>query len=281
MLHTVTEEDIINSVTYKEILGDDITSDLYYLIKKYHPDVNHSSKANDVIVKLTTYKDQIENGILFTDDISKENRYYCDKIIVRATDKDIARHSINKYNSLLGLNVNLDAYLPEEYVLTSNTEEKIVIKPRWRAIPLSSINGLPQKHINWIFSRILEFCAYMEKHSYIHFGINPSSVFICPENHGIQIVSFYHTIKKGENPKSLSGLYSSYYPRLTKHISSYGNSVDLELAIHTIKSIMAGYKYDDVFMNFINQTSTESPMQYYLKYREMLTKNYNNEFQQK
>ncbi len=47
----------------------------------------------------------------------------------------------------------------------------------------------------------------------MHCGLNPESIFIVPETHGIQICSFYHLTKIGNRIGTISGKYSNWYPQ--------------------------------------------------------------------
>ena len=67
---------------------------------------------------------------------------------------------------------------------------------------------LDEKHVRWVLNRMLEFSAWMESIKLIHGGINPDSVLIMPEPHGIQVISFYHLTKLGNKMRTIPGKYA-------------------------------------------------------------------------
>jgi hypothetical protein len=74
---------------------------------------------------------------------------------------------------------------------------------------------LEEKHGRWFLNRLLEFSTLLnERAGYTHAGLNPNSVMICPEEHGIQVVSFYHLVTSKGKMRSAIGLhpYKSWYP---------------------------------------------------------------------
>ena len=82
--------------------------------------------------------------------------------------------------------------------------------------------------MNWILSRLLEIAAWFAQEGIVHGGINPKSVFLVPETHGIIISSFYHLKRIGQPLETISASYQNWYPAtiFTKKVAE--TAIDLE-----------------------------------------------------
>ena len=197
-------------------------------LKVIHPDVCSLPLAAEATIKLNNWKHHFENGKIYKDEAGKYNTN--GYIIKHTGDKALLHTSYENYIKLKNLkddaSVHFRKYLPANIFFNGNQLHVLFSK---RAIPLNGLQ-LPQTHVNWILNRLLEFCAWLSQNGYVHAGLHPESVFIIPENHGIQIVSFYHLTKVNYRLSGIAANYLSWYPSVVFHDKQALTVIDVELS---------------------------------------------------
>ena len=148
-------------------------------------------------------------------------------------DPSLLRESVRGFEALAkrtdAASLSFRKYLPEGIAMEG---DEMVVTFSKRSLPLSG-RSMPQKHVNWVLSRMLEFSAWLDGAGYTHCGLNPESVFVVPENHGIQVPTFYLLTAKGSRMKGLSGKYSAWYPPAPLAAKTATPEVDIELCKRT------------------------------------------------
>lgn len=176
-------------------------------------------------------------------------------------------------------------YLPESMVLEKN---KLTINLKNRSVPLTG-QKLKQIHVNWLFSRMFEFVLWLRQISYSHMGLNPTTVFVVPETHGIIIISFYHMTTLFKKAETISAKYKMWYPTTLFSEKIATPDIDLELckkiALYLLGDKSAAgtkLKMDKVNVNqniltFL-LTKHKNHVDEYKQYREILAKNFEKKF---
>lgn len=263
---------------------NDLKGEFAVIAKRIHPDICKASGASDAMAILTNLRDHYINGKQITDDAGtiSTNGYF-----VKITgDKGLLQKSFNNLNMLRS--TAMDAWLFHKYIpygakFTGGVMEFNLLR---RGIPLSEIGQLDQKHVNWILSRLLEFSAWLERIGYVHGGFNLESIFVTPEDHGIQVVSFYHMKRMNTRLETVSAKYRNWYPAETFVDKMAVTSIDIELSKKIAISLLgdksgSGIKlrktHNADFINFVVNRS-DNAASTYLKYRELLTKNFKKKF---
>ena len=163
----------------------------------------------------------------------------------------------------------------EEVVIRTNKQEALVL-----TLPLTAYHfhskiitqqfpkGLPDIHLAWIGSRLFEYCALLEHHGFSHCGLNPNTIFIIPENHGIYVTSFYHAGPSGSKLTTISANYKNWYPASTFVKKTRGAFIDIELAKQCLISINKN-PIDPKMNKFLKQFHS-SAKDCFIEYRELL-----------
>ena len=231
----MTDIEVIEKVLKSKKPSDIFIGDWKSLYRTYsrliHPDSCKQPKAAEAMAQMNEYKDLLENGIKFTDETG-EFRFFDKKIVYQVTpeNKKELIKSVEHYKRLMAFtdkaSVSFRKYLPESMELTKT---ELVTTLKDRAIPLTG-QKLPQIHVNWLFSRMFEFSLWLRQNEISHMGLNPTTVLVVPETHGIIITSFYHMNPLGKKAKTVSAKYKMWYPStlFTKKIAT--PDVDLELS---------------------------------------------------
>lgn len=280
--------DILAAKKLEDVLDINNLRDEYRsIMKQIHPDVCKHPDAASAASKMGELKEHFENGKKYTDEAGTytTNGY----TITYTGDKNLLAISMSNYQKLLSFkdpaSANFHQYLPESMTLKGGTE--LEVKLRMRSVPLSG-HTLPQKHVNWITSRMLEFTAWLNQVGFVHCGINPESVFVIPQNHGIQVPSFYLMAPVGSSLKGVSGPYRSWYPARTFTDKDADPTIDLELVKRTSIYLLGdrsgmGVKLrksadinQEVLQYLITQDAT--PYDSWKRYRDILSKNFKKEF---
>jgi hypothetical protein len=211
---------ILTSRSPQELFGDLSTWETSYKswAKQIHPDFCTVPKATQAMTRLNQLKDELKKGKKHKDDAGVAT--YTLKSIEIIGDKSLLCKSVDNFKILKETKdlrfQFFKKYLPQDMSMVT---DRGVIEPECevtlseRAIPLSSVGTLPPEHATWVLNRLLEFCAGLNQLGYVHCGLTPDSVYIVPETHGIVIVSFYHMVKIDAKLKTISALYSSFYPQ--------------------------------------------------------------------
>lgn len=199
-------------------------------IKAVHPDHNATNEAREAFEILMRYKDILENGIQFKDELCEIT--FKDNILTFKGPKDKLEMSKANYDSILTSVTGIDTfprYLPEKMYFDGDDLKVILSR---RSILIHDL-VLEEKHCRWVLNRLLEFSSITNVHGgWTHCGINPNSVLITPEDHGIQLVSFYHSVKVNDPMKSAIGLlpFRNWYPPEIFTSKRSNSTVDSEMS---------------------------------------------------
>ena len=253
------------------------------ILIQIHPDKCHHPKAGDASARLGELFTLFKDGKLYKDESGefRTNGYF-----VKFTgDEDLLRKSKRNFDAIVSRgNAHLNKYLPKSYTLNGST---LVGEFDKRAIPLSGLT-LPQEHVNWVLSRLLEFSAMLESAGYVHCGLNPDSVFIMPENHGIQVISFYHVTPVNGRVRTLCGTnnYLYWYPisLLTDKLAKTGIDIETSKRIGAYllgdRSGMGVVLKKTANLDFVEFLLTQHAVgkDTFVDYRKMIDKNFPKKF---
>ena len=300
--------DIIRKINkarnYTEVFSDlsKWSSQYKSYAKLIHPDVCKENGAQEALTKLNSYKEELEKGKTHIDDAGNV-KYNVNKCTIYGSNA-ILSNSKEKIDFLLSfkdkMDIDFQRYIPASAKLShddkhifgaSNLDQTaknsiLELELTHRCLPLSSLGILPQGHVNWIFSRMLEFVAYMYKKGYVHAGINPNSVYVEPINHGINVISFYHTTKLEQKLTTASGMFLNFYPEHVRTKKIATPDIDIELCKRTAIYLLGDRSgigtnlrktHNNAFLDFMSKRHTD-PIQTYLDYREMINKNFEKKF---
>jgi hypothetical protein len=282
-------EKVLKSKKPSDIFPDDWRKEYLRFSKLIHPDTCGHPDASNAMAIINHYKDVIENGTPYIDE-SGPFRVFEKKIIYVITDanRKLITKSVNNYNLLKSkhdnASVNFHRYLPESMILEKDC---LTINLKDRSIPLTG-QKLEQVHVNWLFSRMFEFVLWLRQINYSHMGMNPTTVFVVPETHGIIIINFYHMATLGKKAETISAKYKMWYPTtlFTEKIAT--PDIDLELskkiALYLLGDRSAAgtkLKMDKTInkevLNFL-LTKHQNHKDEFVQYRELLAKNFEKKF---
>lgn len=250
-----------------------------------HPDVCKEPGAPDAMAKLNQYKADLETGKKHKDDAGEViyNFTHC-KI---KGDNTLLKQSYDNYKYLMSLkdeaSKNFQNYLPLDAELKDG---ELIFSLPYRAIPLSSLGEVEQKHVNWIASRMFEFSAWINQIGYVHLGINPESIYVMPENHGIIVTSFYHMTKIDQKVTTISGRYKQFYPAKLFSEKIATTNIDTDLAKRTAIYLLGDKSgsgtrlrktHNEDILNFFQKEEID-PKKNFVSYRELLKKHFKSEF---
>lgn len=289
----MTDIELIDKILKSEKPSDIFIGDWKPSYKTYsrliHPDACNQPNASNAMAKMNYYKDILENGIQYRDETG-DFRVFEKKIVYKITDENkmLINISYNNYKILMSktdkASVGFHRYLPESMVMEKDC---LTINLKDRSVPLTG-QKLPQIHVNWLFSRMFEISLWFKNIGYAHMGMNPTTVFVVPETHGIIVTSFYHMTGLDKKANTISARYKMWYPTtlFVKKIAT--QDIDLELCKKIALYLLgdrsaAGTKLkrdEDVnqeILTFI-LTKHQNEIEDYTKYREILTKNFEKKF---
>jgi len=270
-------EELLNLANFK--------TEFNTIVKQIHPDTCTDPGAVEATSKMNIWKHQYEHGKPFTDDagIFRTNGYWAD---FSSALPNLAA-SIDNYQLFQQLRSDADRhfkkYLPKECRTLADGTYRFSFEKR--AIPLSGLQ-LPQEHVNWVLNRLLEYIAYLSQSGFVHGGLNPESVCIVPEDHGIQVISFYHLARKDSRIHTVSGRYLNWYPAQVLKTKTATPVTDLECAKRIAAYLLgdaAGNAvkfrktHNEDFINFL-LTRHDNAYQCLTQYQQLLRSNFKTRF---
>lgn len=251
------------------------------IMRLIHPDTCSLPQAGLAAARLNALKLVFEKGVVYSDE---SGAYHSDGYKAQYEgDEALLKKSWDNYRRLRAAGpAHLLKYLPRDMQWVHG---KLAVHFTQRAVPLSGLQ-LPQEHVNWVLSRLLELVALVEEAGFVHGGLNPESVFVVPETHGIQVGTFYHLAPIGTQVSTLSGRYKSWYPPRLFDDKRARPATDLELAKKIAIALLgdpsgSGVKlkktHHAAFMDFVIRQD-DVPYIAYRQYRDLLQQHFEKKF---
>ncbi|OJV14584.1 MAG: hypothetical protein BGO21_17880 [Dyadobacter sp. 50-39] len=249
------------------------------MMKTIHPDRCKHPLAQEATHHLLEMHRHFTSGSSFTDDSGDflTNGYW---VRFQGEKPVIANAMRNQQQIAANATEHFRRYMP----YTWDSESSFLLARR--AIPLVNLT-LPQEHVNWVVSRLLEFCMQLHIHTgCAHLGLTPAHVMLVPETHGIAVAGFYHMAAISGRVSTISGAWRHWYPgQLLRDKKATGNA-DLEM-VKRIGAYLLGDRsglgtalrktHHREFVDFL-LTSDDDSLACYEKYREMLNSNFPSQF---
>lgn len=223
---------ILNASWYPDICPSSV--EYKYLAKMLHPDVNSDAKAVSAFAHLNELKELFERGMLLHDESGEyrsnflDHKWMGDSVLIQRSYSNylelVERARKNFNDQSFG---HFMRYIPSNLTLENGM---LTYRSHRKAIPLSHVIGLlpageRNKHVNWIYSRLIEFVTLLESAGITHAGLNPDSILVVPETHAIKVVSFYHMCIG--DVKTICGKYKNYYPQQLFDTKKAGPYIDI------------------------------------------------------
>ena len=275
----------INQANYlKEVLDlNEFKKQYRDAVKILHPDRCSLEGSVEALIKLNQLKEKHEKGPVSKDDAG--TFYPVGNTIKFQGKEDLLQQSYNNFRKLKRIKTiasgHFHQYLPQAMIF----DGKLKVKAKLRVLPLTNLN-LPQKHVNWVLSRLLEVCAWLHQEGYVHAGINPESIFIVPETHGIVLGSFYHLRPLNARLKTISARYQHWYPSKVFDHKRATSTIDIELCKRTAAYLLGdqsglGIKlkktHHPAFIDFLLHRHTDT-YTCFDDYRKLLDANFAKKF---
>jgi hypothetical protein len=249
------------------------------IMKAIHPDKCKHPRAQDATNHLLEMHRHFTGGSTFTDDsgdfLSNDHwvRYQGDRQV-------IAHAKRNQREIAASATAHFKRYMPYDW------DSDYSLLHFQRAIPLVNLT-LPQDHVNWVLSRLLEFCMLLHRHAgRAHLGLTPAQVMLVPETHGIAVAGFYHTTELNSRVSTISAAYRHWYPGQLLADKKATENADLEM-VKRIGAYLLGDRsglgtslrktHHPELVEFLLSSDDDSLI-CYEKYREMLDRNFPSQF---
>lgn len=280
----------IDSVTLEESIRQNLE-----LLTKQITIVDTSSKSSVIaqtsVISIDSKEQQTEaninneqlspinNDTTFQDDVGWFERIN-DTTFQFNGDKSKLQHSEQYYRDLLQFDdeaaKHFRKYLPLQYDISPST---IILQSEFRIAPIVNLT-LPDYHVAWILSRLLEFIGWLHQNGLSHNGICPESVFVIPETHGIICSTFYYGGRMGNTFIGASERYKNWYPQSAFLLKKSIPAIDISLAKRTAIYLLGdtsgnGTKLfascDERLVSFLISTATDdTAYDTYQRYRKLL-----------
>lgn len=275
---------INNSHGIGELFGRENWKKAYRLaMMQLHPDKTNRADAIAALYKLNKMRAAYEKGYQFQDDAGEMQT--TNHSVVFQGSHLLLNQSLVNYKRLTVLRnraaLHFHSYLPETMIAEDG------LKANW-PVAAFSLSGrkFPQRHVQWILSRLLEFGAWLAQEGYVHAGLHPESIWVVPKTHGIIIGSFYHLKRRGAKLETVSGKYKNWYPTDVFTYKKAYSGIDVEMIKRTAVYLLgdqsgAGVKLKKTvtpaLLDFL-LSEHQDVFQCYDEYRKLLKRNFKNEF---
>lgn len=249
------------------------------IMKAIHPDKCKDPRAQDATNHLLEMNRHFTNGTTFTDDSG--NFLTNDHWVLYQGDRQVIAHGKrNQQEVVASATAHFKRYMPYDW----DSDCSFLLFQR--AIPMVNLT-LAQEHVNWVLSRLLEFCMLLHRHTgRAHLGLTPAQVMLVPETHGIAVAGFYHTTVLNARVSTISAAYRHWYPNQLLAGKKATENADLEM-VKRIGAYLLGDRsglgtslrktHHPEFVDFLLGSDDDS-LVCYEKYREMLDRNFPSQF---
>lgn len=249
------------------------------MLKAVHPDKCKDPRAQEATNRLLEMHRHFTSGSTFTDDSGDflTNDHW---VSFQGDRQAVAHAKRNQQEAVQGGPEHFKRYMP----YTWDSEYSFLLSQR--AIPLVNLT-LPQEHVNWVVSRLLEFCMLLHRHTGgAHLGLTPAQVMLVPETHGIAVAGFYHAAPLNGRVSTISAAYRHWYPGQMLKDKKATENADLEM-VKRIGAYLLGDRsglgtslrktHHREFVDFLLGYDDDS-LACYEKYRKMLDRNFPSQF---
>lgn len=267
-----------------EAEGGSLSTQYKNLLIHIHPDRCKLTDAAKAAARLGELKALAETGTRFIDDSGAFSYIEFEGKAIFPELPDVQRTAFTNWLTLTSLKdeaaKTFRRYLPTKVEMQGNTR---IVHFDTPAVPLIDLT-LPQEHVNWIISRVFELISWYSTIGYSSCSILPSTIFVVPSIHGIIHVSPYHMTKIPNRVQSISGTYRHWYPISVFDTKRSSKGIDLYM-LKRLAFYLLGDRSGDgarfrksttVNQDFVNFMMMSHPSTYeaYVKYREMLRRNF-------
>lgn len=238
--------------------------DYVRILKMLHPDICPHPQASEALAKVHLWKEKMEGGI--SDDAGHIHMADAHTFVIKG-QKELLQHSLEQYQALMQLkdeaSLHFRRYLPEAMYWEG---DDLHVRTKEQAMSLHELR-LPEQHVTWLTSRMLEFTAWLHQSGYVHAALLPESLAVVPETHGIVCLTFYHMRHKNSMLRTLSGRYAHWYPPDVFNEKRALPSIDLSLLQKTALYVLgdpsgSGVKLkkdcNEAFIDFLIQSHDEA-----------------------
>jgi len=249
------------------------------MLKAVHPDKCKHPRAEEATNRLLQMFRHFTSGSTFTDDSGHfvTNDHW---VLFQGDKQVVAQAKRNQLEVASGASEHFKRYMPYSW----DSDYSFLLTKR--AVPLVNLT-LPQDHVNWVVSRLLEFCMLLHRHTgRAHLGLTPAQVMLVPETHGVAVAGFYHTAGLGSRVQTISGAYRHWYPAQIMRDKKATENADLEM-VKRLGAYLLGDRsglgtglrktHHGEFIDFLLSSDDDS-LACYEKYREMLGRNFPSQF---
>ena len=249
------------------------------ILKIIHPDKSSHPSAADATVKVLRLYEQFKNGRILSDDSGnfRTNDFW----LCYHGEKNVIDFGRTQQQLIYNIaSPHLKKYMPYAW----EGDQKLVFQHR--ALSLVGMT-LAQEHVNWVVSRLLEFCMQLHRQTgQAHMGLVPGHLFLLPETHGICVTGFYHVTPLGKRVNTVSAAWRHWYPDDIFRTKTATEHADLEM-VKRVGAYLLGdgsglgtaliKTHNKDFVNFLLSSDHDS-LDCYEKYRAMLDKNFPKQF---
>lgn len=265
--------------THYQALAERSAMTFREIMKAIHPDRCTHPRAQEATHHLLEMHRHFTNGSPFSDDSGAflTNGYW---VRFQGEKPAIAHAKRNQLQIAANATEHFRRYMP----YTWDSDNSFSLSKR--AIPLVNLT-LPQEHVNWVVSRLLEFCMQIHSHTgQAHLGLTPTQVMLVPETHGISVAGFYDMSALESRVTTISGAYRHWYPEQLLRNKKATENADLEM-VKRLGAYLLGDRsglgtalrktHHPEFVDFLLSSDDDS-LTCYEKYREMLDRNFPSQF---
>ena len=276
------------------------------LCKKYHPDTFADDRANDIISALTKLYNNaikaIETGTweksnfiaikttkgttlninyLYHRVFELGEYYVCNQHIIYIFDfnkKKYYNNYIKQINKISYKDKKMEKYFKNlfpqvisEYNTLDNKHIIVISKTEdvypLRAVIENVFNGeIPDKHLAWMISRLINICCFLKMNGLVHNGINIDNCFVSTDFHSILLLGgwWYTTDEDAAMIGTSKDIYN-IMPPLVKANKISKSITDIE----SIKAFGRQYistSAPQAFKNFLSSGTKESSIEESKKY---------------
>jgi serine/threonine protein kinase len=100
--------------------------------------------------------------------------------------------------------------------------------------------ALDGRHLGWIFNRLLTALGLVHRCGLVHGAVVPAHVLVHAEDHGLRLVGWVHSVRRGRRITTGAAAYRDWYPPEVRHHGPAVPATDIYLAARCVVYLAGG-----------------------------------------
>lgn len=206
-------------------------------------------------IRTVLYREKVESFELGEESIGLDFILYS----ITQENIDLLHNFMAKVDSLYFINKKVEEYfkpllpvISKKYNIADGAI--LLLKKPVELIRLKDLkdhlNIMPERHVAWIITRLLNLCVYLQKHNISHNGISTESLYINPELHTVHLLGgWFYSAELGSKMLAVPNKTLEYAPSSLIRSKVGDIRTDLEMTKAVARELLGDISGSSLYRN--------------------------------